>query len=112
MRRHHGLKKSYAALLNGTSQYFSKTSPSKMDLNGAEKLTNGTYESNVTGWAATRGAVVYETTTKHTGNGSAKLTADGTPPNASISNTTIPSDVTTNKVMMEAWVFAPVANTS
>lgn len=110
MRRHRNIQQSYAALLNGTSQYFSKTSPTKMDFNGSELVTNGTFDDNVTGWTAVAATLSHETVIKRTGGGSAKMVwASGT---AMVLLSTAVSNASTNKFTAEAWVYAPTGNTN
>ena len=105
----------YVGLFNGTSQYFSKTSPSNMDLNGSELITDPGFESGV--WTDTADVAVLEQTTaqKHSGTYSMLLMPRATSLNAiarspNITNATV--NGTTPKVTAEFWVYAPTGNTS
>ena len=73
-----------AVVLNGSSQYASKTSQSNFTPNGSEILTNGDFESTfssglATGWGKedTDDTFAQETTIVHAGSNSQKVTASG-----------------------------------
>ena len=74
---------SYVGSFNGSSQYFSKTSPVSMDLNGSELGTNVGFETysspNFTGWARdVAGTTTVDTSYQsRTGNYAVKIVTDG-----------------------------------
>ena len=114
---------SYAAQLNGTSQYFSKATPPKMDLNGSEVLTvTTTFDANTTGWIGliASSAVSVNTTSLdriRSGSGSMRVVM-ASPPSASsgvrvqtaISNSL--TSGTTNKFTWEGWFYVPSTDSS
>lgn len=101
------VKPQFATVLNGTSQYWTKSSPSNLDLNGSEVVTNGTFDANVTGWAGVDATLAYETSIKRTGAGSCKVTATGVVGAYLASNNV--SNTTNGKFTFECWVYAPSA---
>jgi hypothetical protein len=105
----------FATQLNGTSQYWSKSSPTGLDLNGAEKLPNPGFEANTTGWAGETGLSLARNTNLdrvRTGVGSAACRSDGTAAGILRLASGQVSDATTNKFTSEAWVFLPTTNAS
>lgn len=71
-----------ATVLNGSSQYWTKTSPSNVDLNGSELITASDdqgFESTVGNWtrAGTVSAAVRSTVDKRTGTASMRATSSG-----------------------------------
>lgn len=102
---------------NATDQYWYRTTPSLMDLNGSERLANTGFETDSTNWTTvvTRDSAWGTTTTQRkSGNKSLFLCvnqkgqADGS---TSVWNTPI-SDVTTNKATAEGWFYCPSTNVS
>lgn len=96
-----------ATALNGSSQYWAKASPSNVDFNGSEVLTNGTFDANVAGWAGVDASIAYETTTKRTGAGSCKVTSTGGLNGYLASNNV--ANTTNGNFTFECWVYAPTA---
>ena len=99
---------SYAAQLNGSSQYFSKTSPVNMDLNGSELLSDVGFESGR--WTAVFNATTSQSTVqKRTGTYSMLVLATG---GSATTRSPAVTNATTNKFTGEAWVYVPNTNTS
>jgi len=92
----------YAVQLDGTSQYLSKSSPSSMDLNGSEILSNTTWEVNTTGWTLAAKA----TRTSDQAHGGSYSIADtgGTLETTWIYQTLSPT-ISGYKVTAEAWCY-------
>ena len=93
---------SYVAQLNGTSQYFSKTSPTKMDLNGSELITlaaNRDFEDSVGTWTGSGNHTIVRTTgDKKAGSASGLISSSGA------------GDTTTNYVTLPANAFTVLVN--
>lgn len=83
--------------LNGTDEYMSKSSPSKLDLNGTERITTQTnrdFETSVGDWTgAGNHSIAQSSTDKKTGTYSAKITSPAT------------GDATTNYVTLASDKF-------
>ena len=94
----------YVGSFNGTSQYFSKTSPTKMDLNGSELVANGGMEGD-SSWTnlGTPTTNARSSVQAHGGTYSRYVVGSGT------AGTGIASDVLTlvagQKYTIEAWVY-------
>ena len=103
----------YAAQLNGTSQYFSKATPPRMDLNGSEILTvTTTFDADVTGWEVNSGsALAHETTIKRTGAGSARTIRTGANSIIAFRPSAAVNNATTIKVTGEVWVYRTAGST-
>jgi hypothetical protein len=71
----------YATVLNGTSQYWSKASPSTVDLSGSEQITNANntgFETNLGDWTNKGNhSAVRSTVDKRTGTASMRITSSG-----------------------------------
>jgi hypothetical protein len=101
-------KSLYATQLNGSTQYWSRATPTGMDLNGAETITNTGFEVNTTGWAqvgAGTKSIARVTTQAHTGSASLQILFNSPP---SLFTGVTASDTLkltgTQKVTGECWV--------
>ena len=110
----------WVASLNGSSQYFSKTSPSKMDLNGSEMITNANntgFETNVGDWVgAGTHAIVRTTGDKRTGTASGLISSGGAGDTTS-NYVTLPGSAYTviadgNKATLEVWARSGTGTTT
>jgi len=83
--------------LDGSTEYMSKSSPSKLDLNGTERITtqtNGGFETSVGDWTgAGNHSIAQSSTDKKTGTYSAKITSSAA------------GDATTNYVTLASGKF-------
>ena len=104
---------SYAGLFNGTSQYFSKTAPTKMDLNGSELITvTTTFETDSTGWTNDTFSDYRTTNARaHGGTKSLAFITTGVVLKPYGQLTTAISNTSTNKFTTEFWVYVPSTNT-
>ena len=76
---------------------------------GQNMITNGTFDSNTTGWIVGSGAsaIAHETTTKRTGAGSVKVTLNGIGDWALITETQYLVTKSPSTVKMSCWVYLP-----
>lgn len=101
----------YVASLNGQNQYFSKTSPSKMDLNGEELLLNPTLNAGVTNWSVGgNGTLTHSTDTLRSGAGAGRIVANGSARSYAVSS--VRANTTTDKFTCEFWCYVPASNIS
>jgi len=125
--RDSGQSINYALNLNGTNQYLSKSSPSKLDLNGVSMLdnaTDGTMEAETTTWTQPGGEtptgnhVVLGTSTEQYKYGSKSLKTQSTGAGDNSANYFgLPADswgtvVAGNKYTVEFWIRANTAGTT
>jgi hypothetical protein len=113
-------KAQYATVLNGSTQYWSKTSPVNMDLNGAELLTNGAMEGVYTagvanGWVKSLNTGYAGTYTKdstayniHGGTYSQRIVMSSSKFEIKQGGLSWTGN---NKATQEAWIYASVADT-
>lgn len=110
----------YVASLNGSSQYFSKTSPAKGDLNGSEVILNANdrgFEDSVANWAGTGNhAIVRTTGDKRTGTASGRISSSGAGDTTS-NYVTLPGNAYTiiadgNKATLEVYARSGTATTT
>lgn len=109
-----------ATVLNGTSQYWTKSSPSNLDLNGSEMITNANntgFETNIGNWANFGNhSAVRSTVDKRTGTASMKITSSAAgdttanfmylPPSA------LGTIVSGNKYTIELWARSATATST
>ena len=75
---------------------------------GADIITNGTFDSNVTGWSDySSGTVSHETTITHSGAGSLKCTFDGTNYWGGMQTSDIGSVQANTLYVVEAYIYIP-----
>ena len=100
--RHRVRPPQFMSVYNGTNAYYSKTNPVGMDLNGAERLANPTFNADTSSWVVANGSMATSTVQKHAGAKSCLLVASAA--NASITSETI-TDATTDKGTGETWAW-------
>jgi hypothetical protein len=102
----------YATVLDGSTQWWSKTTPVGMDLNGAEMITaSTTFEVDSTGWSKAA-FNDFRTTNARAHSGSKSLAGIAT---AAVSFpylrlTTAIANTSTNKFTFEVWAYVPATN--
>ena len=110
----------YCTVLDGATQYWSKASPTGMDLNGAERITNANnrgFEVDKGEWAdAGTHSIVRSTTDKRTGTASGKIVAtgvgDATTNYVTIAASTFTTLVLGEKYTVEIWATSETATTT